>query len=75
MKVIQRYKLPLALGAVAALFLLVGFLIPSLNERANGFVGNLFAEAVGIFAGSAITIAVIDELLARREGTECPKTS
>lgn len=67
MKAIQRYKLPLILGAVGAIFLLVGLFVPDLNEGAKGFVGNLFAEAVGVFIGSAITIAVIDKLLAQRE--------
>jgi hypothetical protein len=66
MKSIRRHKLPILLAAIAIIFLLVGLLIPNLNDAAKGFVGNLFAEAVGIFAGSAITIAVIDELLARR---------
>jgi hypothetical protein len=63
---LRRHKLPILLAAIAIIFLLVGLLIPNLNDAAKGFVGNLFAEAVGIFAGSAITIAVIDELLARR---------
>jgi hypothetical protein len=67
MKAIQRYKLPLILGAVGVIFLLVGLFVPDLNEGAKGFVGNLFAEVVGVFIGSAITIAVIDKLLAQRE--------
>ncbi len=67
MKAIQRYKLPFILGVVGGIFLAVGLLFPGLDERAKGFVGNLLATAVGIFIGSAITVAVIDELLARRE--------
>lgn len=67
MEAIQKHKLSLTLGAIGAAFLLVGLLVPDLNECAKGFVGNLIAEGFGVFAGSAITIAVIDELLARRE--------
>lgn len=67
MKAIQFNKLPVTLAVIGVLFLLIGLLFPNLNSLASGFVGNLFGEAVGTFIGSAITIAVIDEITANRD--------
>jgi hypothetical protein len=65
----HKHKLTLGLGAIAATFLTIGLVRPEVNNEANGFLGNVLAEAVGIFAGSAITIAVIDRIISRSEQT------